>query len=85
MKAIKFVPLDWHVRSRIRLEKQYKGLMFSRRPKRKDNRRLVARIFGHCHYLCDHAPMPIQKRWAQARARWMKRLAYSGSGLHNQI
>lgn len=45
----------------------------------------VTRIFGEIHYLTEHAPEKVQRRWQQAKVRWNKRMAWHKSGINNRL
>lgn len=45
----------------------------------------VTRIFGEIHYLTEHAPAKVQKRWKRAKIRWHKRMAWWKSGINNRL
>ena len=46
---------------------------------------LLAKNFGEIHYLTEHAPEKVQKRWHQAKVRWHKRTAWWRGGINNRL
>jgi len=45
----------------------------------------VNRIFGEVHYLTEHAPIKVQRRWKQAEVRWKKRMAWWRGGINERL
>ena len=45
----------------------------------------VTRIFGEIHYLSEHAPAKVQRRWKQAKVRWQKRMAWWRGGINERL
>ena len=45
----------------------------------------LVRTFSEIHYLTEHAPEKVQKRWNQAKIRWWKRMAWWKSGINNRL
>lgn len=42
------------------------------------NRKTLLKIHGQLHYFAEHAPLPVQKKWASAERRFSaKHLPYS--------
>lgn len=45
----------------------------------------LSKTFGEIHYLTEHAPEKVQRRWKQAKVRWSKRMSWWKSGINHRL
>lgn len=81
MKQLQFLPCDWPKRLTIKSRLKYgRSENYNWRSRIrwypvgwKFNHQVIGGVFSRLHYLAEHAPAPIQKKWRGAYQAFLRR------------